>query len=104
MLFLRAPVMGQADVVRRRPADMDRADRSLTYSAPAELLRTKPKQGSRERYRRFATAAEAIRYVVEVLGTPRAFGAWLQVEDERFNGDEIQRLYERSDYPLRRPG
>jgi hypothetical protein len=37
------------------------------------------------------------------LRTPKAFGAWLQVGDERFSSDDIQRLYEGSDYPLRKP-
>ena len=53
--------------------------------------------------RQFATAAEAIRYAVEDLRTSRAFGAWLQVGDERFNSSQIQRLYEANDYPLRKP-
>jgi hypothetical protein len=53
------------------------------YSAPAELFLAKPAKGRRERYRRFATAAEALRYAVEDLGTPKAFGAWLEVGDER---------------------
>ena len=53
--------------------------------------------------RRFATAAEAFRYAVEDLRTPKAFGAWLEVGDERFNSSEIQRLYEAEDYPLRKP-
>ena len=52
---------------------------------------------------RFATAAEAVRYAVEDLQTPKAFGAWLEVGDERFNSSEIQRLYEAEDYPLRKP-
>ena len=43
---------------------------------------------------RFATAAEAIRYAVEDLPALRSLGAWMQVGDERFNSDEIQRLYE----------
>jgi hypothetical protein len=51
---------------------------------------------------RFATAAEAIRYAVEDLQTPKAFGAWLEVGDERFNSSEIQRLYEAEYYPLRK--
>jgi len=51
---------------------------------------------------RFATAAEALRYAVEDLRTPRAFGAWLQVGDQRFNSVEIQRLYEDGEYPLRK--
>ena len=55
------------------------------YSAPAELLLAKPAKGSREKYRRFATAAEAIRYAVEDLRTPKAFGAHLEVGDERFD-------------------
>jgi hypothetical protein len=73
------------------------------YNAPAELFLAKRTKSSRENYRRFATAAEAIRYAVENLRTPRAFGAWLEVGDERFNSNEIQRLYEASDYPLRKP-
>ena len=73
------------------------------YNAPAELFLAKRTKSSRENYRRFATAAEAIRYAVEDLRTPRAFGAWLEVGDERFNSDEIQRLYEAGDYPLRKP-
>ena len=39
---------------------------------------------------------------VEDLQTPKAFGAWLEVGDERFNSSEIQRLYEAEDYPLRK--
>jgi len=73
------------------------------YNAPAQLFLAKRTKSSRENYRRFATAAEAIRYAVEDLRTPRAFGVWLQVGDERFNSNEIQRLYEASDYPLRKP-
>jgi len=72
------------------------------YSAPAELFLAKPMKGSRTKYRRFATAAEAIRYAVEDLRTPRAFGAWLQVGDQRFNSVEIQRLYEDGEYRFRK--
>jgi hypothetical protein len=67
---------------------------SFDYNIPAELFLAKRPKNGRENYRRFATAAEAIRYVVETLRTPKAFGAWLQVGDERFNSIEIQRLYE----------
>jgi hypothetical protein len=45
----------------------------------------------------------AIRYAVEELPSLRSLGAWMEVGDERFNGDEIQRLDEASDYPLRKP-
>jgi hypothetical protein len=53
-------------------------------------------------YRRFSTAAEAICFVVEKFPAMRTLGAWMQVGDERFNGDEIHRLYESDDYPLPR--
>ena len=72
------------------------------YNAPAELFLAKRTKSRRENYRRFATAAEAICYAVEDLRTPQAFGAWLQVGDERFNSNEIQQLYESNDYPLRK--
>jgi hypothetical protein len=40
---------------------------SFDYNAPAELFLSKPTKGSRTKYRRFATAAEALRYAVEDL-------------------------------------
>jgi hypothetical protein len=77
---------------------------TFDYSAPAELFMGKRKGGPRQplRYRRFATAAEAIRFAVEELPAVRTLGAWMQVGDERFDGDDIQRLYERDDFPLQR--
>jgi hypothetical protein len=70
----------------------------VRYNAPAELFMAKRTKNSPENYRRFATV-EAICYAVETLRTPKAFGAWLQVDDERFNSSEIERLYE----ALRKP-
>src|SRR6266516_957007 len=73
------------------------------YGIPAELFMPKRKGGPRQlRYRRFATAAEAIRFAVEELPAVRTLGAWMQVGDQRFDGDVIQRLYESNDYPLQR--
>ncbi len=72
------------------------------YNAPAELFLATRTKSSRKKYQRFTTAAEAIRYAVENLRMPKAFGAWLEVGDEHFNSSEIQRLYEASDYPLRK--
>jgi hypothetical protein len=61
----------------------------------------KRKGGSRQPlgYRRFATAAEAICFAIEDFPTMRTLGAWMQVGDERFDGDAIQRLYDSSNYP-----
>ena len=75
------------------------------YGAPAELFMAKRKGGARQPlgYRRFATAAEAIRFAIEDLPAVRTLGAWMQVGDERFDSDAIQRLYEASEYPLKAP-
>ena len=65
---------------------------AFDYDSPAELFMPKLK-GIRRRatphYRRFATAAEAIRFAVEEMPAVRTLGAWMQVGDERFNSDEI---------------
>jgi hypothetical protein len=78
---------------------------AFDYDSPAELFMPKLK-GIRRRatphYRRFATAAEAIRFAVEEMPAVRTLGAWMQVGDERFDSDEISKLYESSGYPLRR--
>lgn len=77
---------------------------TFDYGSPAELFMAKRKGRPRQRlgYRRFATAAEAIRFAVEDISAIRTLGAWMQVGDERFDSEEILRLYERDDYPLRR--
>ena len=43
-------------------------------------------------------AAEAIRFALETFRPCRMLGAWMQVGDERFDGDAIQRLYDSSGY------
>ena len=77
---------------------------TFDYGAPAELFMAKRKGGARQPlgYRRFTTAAEAIRFAVEDFPAVRTLGAWMQVGDERFDGDDIQRLFDDSDYPLKR--
>jgi molybdate transport system regulatory protein len=68
---------------------------AFDYSSPAELYLSRSR-GRHTDYRRFATAAEAIRYAFEELRTRRSRSAWMQVGDELFNKNEINRLY----YPL----
>ena len=86
----------------RKPADRETV--TFDYGISAELFMGKRKGGPRQplRYRRFATAAEAIRFAVEELPAVHTLGAWMQVGDQRFDGDDIQRLYESNDYPLQR--
>jgi len=74
------------------------------YDAPAELFMQRRKGGKRQPlvYRRFASAAEAIRFAIEEFPAVRTLEAWLQVGEERFDSDDIQRLYDTEEYPLRR--
>jgi len=60
------------------------------------------KGGARQRlgYRRFATAAEAIRFIVEDFPAAHTLSPWMQVGDNRFDSDAIRQLYDSSDYPL----
>ena len=67
---------------------------SFDYNAPAELFLAKPMKGSRTKYRRFARAAEAIRYAVEDYARLEPFGAHLEVGDER-----ARRRYRRASTP-----
>jgi hypothetical protein len=77
---------------------------TFDYCSQAELFTTKRKGGPRQGlgYHRFATAAEAIRFAVEDFPAIRTLDAWMQVGDERFDNEEIHRLYESDDYPLLR--
>jgi hypothetical protein len=78
---------------------------TFDYTASAELFIPKNgKAGLRQpvSFRRFATAAEAIRFAVEDFPAIHTLRAWMRVGDERFNGHDIQRLYDSNGYPQRR--
>ena len=74
------------------------------FAAQAELFPTRSRLSRRQpvSYKRFDTAAEAIRYAIEELPPDLLVGAYLEVEEERFNAQGIQELYERPAYPLPR--
>jgi len=78
----------------------------IDYSAAAEVyympMRRRGGKQQRLAYRRFATAAEAVRFVVEDFPAPHTLSPWMQVGDDRFDSDAIRRFYDSSDYPLRR--
>ena len=74
------------------------------YSRAAELFPTRSRKPRRQAhsYRRFARAAEAIRYAIEELPRDLLLGACLQVEEERFGSAGIRKLYDSERYPLKR--
>ncbi len=77
---------------------------TFDFDAEAELFPTRSRASRRKPmgYKRFTRAADAIRYAIEELPAEFLVGAFLEVNEERFDGAEIRRLYERPDYPLER--
>jgi hypothetical protein len=73
------------------------------YGAMAELYPSRRFAKSQTtQYRRFNTAAEAIRYVIEEMPAKWLVGSYLEVNEQRFEGAAIKALYESADYPLAR--
>ena len=73
------------------------------FNAPADLFPARSKTGHRPvGYRRFDTAAQAIRYAIEEMPAEFLDGAVLEIDNERLKGDDIRLLYRSDDYPLAR--
>ena len=73
------------------------------YDAGAGLYPCKDRRNvTRLRYRRFDTAAEALRFAIEDMPPALLRGSILEVNETRFDGAEMRRLYDAGDYPLPR--
>jgi hypothetical protein len=75
---------------------------STDYAAPAEVYANR-QRGARKPlfYRKFASLAEALQFIVE--GLPAGMiNVLLETEEERFDAAMIQTLYEAAEYPLPR--
>jgi hypothetical protein len=84
--------------------DSDNAAKPFDYAAVAELFPARNRKSNRQLmgYRRFDNAAEALRYAMEELPPKLLVGAWLEVEEERFDATAIRRLYDSAAFPLTR--
>lgn len=91
------------DSVGARAREQTRDLSGFDYNATAELFLSRNRAAKRRpKYKRFDTAAEAVRFVVEELPAAVLPGAYLLVEETRFNVEEIRHLYDSAGYPLPR--
>lgn len=74
------------------------------YGARAEVFAHRGRMARRSpvSYRRFDTAAEAIRYAIEEMPPDALLSAVMEVEEQRYDGAAIKSLYAGSRYPLAR--
>ena len=77
---------------------------AFNFRAEAELFPTRSRTSARRPvgYKRFARAADAVRFAIEDLPPEFLIGAYLEVDEERFDGAAIRRLYDSVRFPLAR--
>src|ERR1700709_2062144 len=75
---------------------------SFSYHTAAELFPAaiRKKMRSVFAYRRFDPAAAAVQFAIEELPADSLNGAYLQVDEARFDQTGIRTLYESQDFPL----
>ena len=98
------PVRLQLRVVSQPACQLEREMAYFDYGAAAELFlsRQRSRMMGAVTYMRFAAAAEAVRYAIEVLPAKLFLGTFLEVNEERFDSNGIRQLYDSAEYPLRR--
>ena len=91
------------DPVGDRVGEQARDLNGFDYGASAALFMSRSRRAKgRPKYKRFDTAAQAVRFVVEELPAAVLPGAYLLVAEARFGVEEIRSLYESAGYPLTR--
>jgi hypothetical protein len=93
-----------ADVVSNVGAAATDDVAAFDYGAEAELFPTRSRKSTRRPigYKRFARAADAIRFAIEDLPPEFLVGAYLEVDEERFDVGAMRRLYDNPRFPLAR--
>ena len=95
--------MARARKVEHSVGEQTRDLNCFDYSVTAELFLSRSRAAkSRPKYKRFDTAAEAVRFVIESLPAAILPGTYLLVEGERFGSEKIRYLYDSAGYPLPR--
>jgi len=75
----------------------------FNYMTEAGLYTGKTLRGTRgPRYKRFETAAEAVRFAMEDMPGSQLRGCVLEVNEARFDEKQIRMLYDAPAYPLSR--
>ncbi len=72
------------------------------YSTPAELYSGGRYKSSIVRYRKFPSAAEAIRFAIEQVPAADLLSLAIEFDDDRYEGEAIRTLYQAPDYPFQR--
>jgi len=75
---------------------------AIDYASPAELYSSGKFKSSTVRYRRFPSAAEAIRFAVEQVPSADLRSTSIEFDDNRYEGEAIRALYQAPGYPLQR--
>ena len=76
---------------------------AINYASMAELYPSRRFAKSQTtQYRRFANAAEAVRYAIEDMPAKWLAGSYLEIDEQRFEGEAIRALYESAEFPLTR--
>lgn len=75
----------------------------IDWESAAELFPSRSRKARYQlSYRRFDRAAEAVRFAIEDLPRELFAGAYLEVDEVRYDAGGIRRLYDSDTFPLLR--